>query len=73
MEVFIGQPDLLDVNLSWLQDAEIELRCRYPFIAVHIPITQNEMFVVFFKMILNLFDGHIKLSLCTLGFHFISF
>lgn len=30
------------------------------------------MLLVFFKMILNLFNGYIKLFWCTLGFHFIS-
>lgn len=32
MEVFIGQPDLLDMDLYWLQDAEIEL----PIVGAHL-------------------------------------
>lgn len=49
MEVFIDQPDLLDMNLHWLQDAEIGLPVVVHLFAPHILITQDEMFVVFLR------------------------
>lgn len=49
MEVFIGQPDLLDMDLHWLQDAEIGLPVVVHLFATHIPITQDEMFAVFLR------------------------
>lgn len=44
----MGQPDPLDKDLPWLQDAEIGLSVVHLF-AEHIPITQDEMFAVFLR------------------------
>lgn len=45
----MGQPDPLDKDLPWLQDAEIGLSVVVHLFAEHIPITQDEMFAVFLR------------------------
>lgn len=42
MEVFIGQPDLLDTDLHWLQDAEIGLPIVVHLFAAHIPLLRTK-------------------------------
>lgn len=49
MEVFIDQPDLLNMDLHWLQDADVGLSAVVHLFAAHIPITQDGMLAMFLR------------------------
>lgn len=49
MEVFVGQPDLLDMDLHWLQDADVGLSVAAHFFAAHIAMNQDEMSAMFLR------------------------